>query len=124
MNKLNPEDPFWGVRLALFELQMMRDRQGLTNAMTIAKDFSKDFPNDPDAVFLRGYVSWFALAQRMVSPQTAVGQDLIKMTIQSFSELLRIAPSYKGPGGVDVAWIKLQNDGLWARVTAPVAPNP
>jgi hypothetical protein len=120
MNKLNQDDPFWGVRLAIFELQVMRDRSGLTNAMKIAKNLSQSFPENPDSIFLRGYVSWFALAQRMVSVEGPVGQDLLKLTVRNWDELISVAPNYRGPGAVDVAWIKHQNKALRAKVmTAP-----
>ncbi len=91
---------FPAVRQAMIELQHSTER-GLQKVFALGARLKKESPDDPDRLFLEGYLRWL-VARSPAGAKAAQAVDLQPY----WGRLVKEHPSYRGPGGVTAAWIE------------------
>jgi len=106
--RMSPEEPFCWVRLAFLNLRERSRPDALPEVLRIADRLEASAPDDPDRLFLDGYLHWL-VASSSPDPPAGGAAKLARGGLRaSWGKLLRRHPSYEGPGGVGVDWLREQ----------------
>ena len=97
-----PAHPFPLVRLAFAELARGGGRARLEDVLAIAGRLGRDARDDPDRLFLDGYLRW------IVADAVETDELARDGMASSWSRLIEEHPGYRGPAGVDANWIREQ----------------
>ena len=107
-SSMMPDNVFCRVRLAFLKLGDRSRPEALPEALRIADRLEASAPDDPDRLFLDGYLRWLVVSSSAGASVAGAGQPALDGMKASWGELLRRHPSYEGPGGVGAKWLREQ----------------
>ena len=105
---LDPGSPVAMTRLALMRLSFRASAARFREVFEITKRLSLEAPEDPDRLFLEGYVRWFALRGGIGTNSAELAAQSRKGLESTWGKLLAEHPAFHGPMGFNAERIRTE----------------